>query len=115
MYGGNPFSPRRRRKRGKSNRQPGFHHGGSSDRTLELLREASRRLSLYQRESGAASRFSSGLPGNVAVELPGGEQLLPNWRPAKDAQGRLYFYCLLTGETSWHKPRPMPALSLPGA
>ena len=66
-------------------------------------------------ESGTASRFSSGLPGNVAVELPGGEQLLPNWHPAKDAQGRLYFYCLLTGETSWHKPRPMPALSLPGA
>ena len=59
MYGGNPFSPRRRRKRGKSNRQPGFHHGGSSDRTLELLREASRRLSLYQRESGAARVWAS--------------------------------------------------------
>ena len=66
-------------------------------------------------EVGAASRGSGALPGNVAVELPGGEQLLPNWRPAKDAQGRLYFYCLLTGETSWHKPRLLPSLSLPGA
>ena len=43
------------------------------------------------------------------------EPLLPNWRAAKDAQGRLYFYCTLTGEVSWHKPlRNAPQVALPG-
>ena len=58
MYGGNPFSPTRRRsrKRGKSNRQPGF---ASSDRTLELLREAARKLSLYQRRVDTFASISS--------------------------------------------------------
>ena len=44
----------------------------------------------------------------MAVELADGEPLLPNWHAAKDADGRLYFYCTLTGEVSWHKPLVKP-------
>ena len=46
--------------------------------------------------------------GRVAVELADGEPLLPNWHAAKDSDGRLYFYCTLTGEVSWHKPLVKP-------
>ena len=46
--------------------------------------------------------------GRVAVELADGETLLPNWHAAKDSDGRLYFYCTLTGEVSWHKPLVKP-------
>ena len=46
--------------------------------------------------------------GRVAVELADGDPLLPNWHAAKDSEGRLYFYCTLTGEVSWHKPLVRP-------
>ena len=46
--------------------------------------------------------------GRVAVELADGDTLLPNWHAAKDSEGRLYFYCTLTGEVSWHKPLVRP-------
>ena len=42
------------------------------------------------------------------VELADGDTLLPNWHAAKDSEGRLYFYCTLTGEVSWHKPLVRP-------
>ena len=60
-------------------------------------------------EPAAAAGASA---GPVVVELA--EPLLPNWRAAKDAQGRLFFYCTLTGEVSWHKPLRNPPVSLPG-
>lgn len=44
----------------------------------------------------------------LAVELADGNTLLPNWHAAKDSEGRLYFYCTLTGEVSWHKPLVRP-------
>ena len=53
----------------------------------------------------AVDEAAGGAARPVAVEVPGGEPLLPNWRAAKDGQGRLYFFCALTGEVSWHKPR----------
>ena len=49
MYGGNPFTPSRsRRKRSKTSVQAGFRSGHSTDRTLSLLIDASRKLSLYK-------------------------------------------------------------------
>ena len=64
-----------------------------------------------RRAVGAAAGAVAGAAGSVTVPEP----LLPNWRAAKDAQGRLYFYCTLTGEVSWHKPlRNAPQVALPG-
>ncbi len=55
MYGGNPFYSRRK-KRGKSNSHPSFADGGASDRTLDLLREASRKLERLQRKQPSPPR-----------------------------------------------------------
>ena len=42
----------------------------------------------------------------LVEEMSDDEDLAPNWRAAKAADGKEYYFNEVTGETSWTKPAP---------